>query len=130
MIIGLVITLVSFGISGFVFWKFALPMMKGATRLRKQLADGAAEQRALLATGALGSARILNVQGTGTLINHDPQVVLDLEVHPTMGRLALSHALHLDRVAAPDPARAAGLHRARALRPVEPDARRPRDVRL
>lgn len=85
MILGLVITLLSLGFTAFVFIKFALPMMKSANNLMTQLAQGAADRNALLASGAPGQARVLNLQGTGTLVNHDPQVLLDLEVHPATG---------------------------------------------
>lgn len=85
MIFGLAITLFTLGFTGFMFWKFALPMMQSANQLMTQLSARAADRNALLATGAVGQARVLGLQGTGTLINHDPQVVLDLEVHPTTG---------------------------------------------
>ena len=82
MILGLVITLVSLAFSGFVFWKVFLPMINNANQLMGNLAASSNERRALLEHGAAAQARVLNVQGTGTLINHDPQVVLDLEVAP------------------------------------------------
>ncbi len=85
MILGLVITLASLAISGIVFWKVFMPMIQGANQLMGALAANANEQRELLARGAHGQARVLNVQGTGTLVNHDPQVVLDLEVAPGPG---------------------------------------------
>lgn len=85
MIFGLLITLVTLGITGFIMWKTVLPMLKSANTLMTNLAAGAQERNALLASGAFGQARVLGVQGTGTLVNHDPQVVLDLEVSPSPG---------------------------------------------
>ena len=82
MILGLLITLVVLAITGYTFWKVWLPMIHNANTLMSNLSAGAAEQRALLTSGVPGQARVLNVQGTGTLVNHDPQVVLDLEVSP------------------------------------------------
>jgi len=85
MILGLLITLVVLAITGYTFWKVWLPMIHNANTLMSNLSAGAAEQRALLTSGVPGQARVLNVQGTGTLVNHDPQVVLDLEVSPAPG---------------------------------------------
>lgn len=85
MIIGLVITLVTLAISGLIVWKFVTPMLSSATTLMQNLSNSAAQRNALLATGAAANARVLSVQGTGSYINHAPQVVLDLEVAPSTG---------------------------------------------
>jgi len=85
MILSLVITLVSFAFAGLVFWKTFLPMMKNANRLMGQLGDQAAERNQLLAQGVPGNARVLSLEGTGTLVNNAPQVVMGLEVHPATG---------------------------------------------
>ncbi len=85
MILGLLITLVVLAITGYTFWKVWLPMINNANKLMSNLATASSERQALLATGTPGQARVLNVQPTGSIINHDPQVVLDLEVSPAPG---------------------------------------------
>ena len=85
MIISAVITLASFACTGFFFWKFFLPMIKNANQLMGQLGAQAGERNALLAQGDPGSARVLSLAGTGTLVNNAPQVVLNLEVQPSHG---------------------------------------------
>lgn len=85
MILSLVITLVSFAFAGLVFWKTFLPMMKSANRLMGQLGDQATERNQLLAQGVPANARVLSLEGTGTLVNNAPQVVMGLEVHPATG---------------------------------------------
>lgn len=85
MIFTLVITLVSLAFAGLVFWKTFLPMITSAYRLIGQLGDQAAERNQLLAQGAPGHARVLSLEGTGTLVNNAPQVVMGLEVHPATG---------------------------------------------
>ena len=71
MIITLVIFLASIGFSLYLFRSTFLPMINNANKL--------------MATGAPGSARVLSLEGTGTLINNAPQVVLGLEIHPSTG---------------------------------------------
>lgn len=85
MIISLFITLVTVGFSGYLFWKVFLPMINNANKLMGDLSKASAEHSQLMASGTPGSARVLTVQGTGTLVNHSPQVVLGLEVHPSNG---------------------------------------------
>jgi hypothetical protein len=85
MIFSLVITLASLAFTGFIFWKVFLPMINNASRLMGQLGEQATERNRLLAQGAPGTARVVSLEGTGTLINNAPQVVLGLEVHPATG---------------------------------------------
>lgn len=85
MIFTVVITLATLGFTGFIFWKTFLPMINNANKLMSDLSQGAAERNRLMASGTPGSARVLTLEGTGTLINHSPQVVLGLEVHPSTG---------------------------------------------
>ena len=85
MIFTLVITLVSLAFTGFIMWKTVFPMLNQASRLMGQLGDQASERNRLLAQGVPGSARVLSLEGTGTIVNNAPQVVLGLEVHPAAG---------------------------------------------
>lgn len=85
MIFSVVITLVTLGFTAFIFWKTFLPMINNANKLMGDLSRGAAERNQLMATGTPGAARVLTLEGTGTLVNHAPQVVLGLEVHPSAG---------------------------------------------
>ncbi len=85
MIITLVVTLVSLAFTGFIFWKTFLPMINSANKLMGDLSQQSAQHNQLMATGVPASARVLSLEGTGTLINHSPQVVLGLEVHPSTG---------------------------------------------
>ncbi len=87
MILSLVITLVSLGISGIVFAKVFAPMMRNANNLMTSLADSAQMRSRLLATGAPGVGRVLGVRDTGTRINYQPQVVIDLEVRSSQGQV-------------------------------------------
>lgn len=86
MMISLAITLVSLAFAGFVFWKVFFPMMRQASTLMSSLADASQNRARLLATGAEGMGRILGVRETGTLVNNQPQVVLDLEVQSAQGQ--------------------------------------------
>ncbi|MDB4928963.1 MAG: putative lipoprotein [Myxococcaceae bacterium] len=85
MILSLIITLATLGFTGFIMWKTVFPMLSNANRLIGQLGDQATERNRLLAQGAPGTARVVSLEGTGTLINNAPQVVLGLEVHPATG---------------------------------------------
>lgn len=85
MIISLVITFATLGFTAYMMRNTFLPMINNANRLMGQLADQSAERQQLLAQGIPGSARVISLEGTGTLINNAPQVVLGLEVQPAMG---------------------------------------------
>ena len=105
MIFTLVITLVSLAFTGFIMWKTVFPMLNQASRLMGQLGDQASERNRLLAQGVPGSARVLSLEGTGTIVNNAPQVVLGLEVHPAAGAapflvrcISLVSQLHIPQV--------------------------------
>lgn len=85
MIFTAIITLASLGFTAFIFWKTFLPMINNANKLIGELGQQSADHNQLMATGAPASARVLSLEGTGTLINNAPQVVLGLEVHPSSG---------------------------------------------
>ena len=85
MIFSAIITLASIGFSAFIFRKVFLPMINNANKLMGELGKQSANHNPLMATGAPGSARVLSLEGTGTLINNAPQVVLGLEIHPSTG---------------------------------------------
>jgi hypothetical protein len=85
MIISLFITVATLGFTAFIMWKTVLPMLNNAGRLMGQLSQQSADRQQLLAQGVPGSARVITLEGTGTLINNAPQVVLGLEVHPATG---------------------------------------------
>lgn len=84
--IGLIITLATLGFSGVIFYKVFYPMMAQANSLMGSLAASSQMRAQLLATGAEGTGRILGVRETGTLVNNQPQVVLDLEVQSAQGQ--------------------------------------------
>lgn len=81
----LIVTLATLGFTSFIMWKTFLPMIANANRLIGGLADQSAERNRILAQGAPGSARVISLEGTGTLVNNAPQVVIGLEVHPSGG---------------------------------------------
>jgi hypothetical protein len=81
----IIVTLATLGFTSFIMWKTFLPMISNANRLIGQLADQSTERNQLLAQGAPGSARVISLEGTGTLVNNAPQVVIGLEVHPSAG---------------------------------------------
>ncbi len=85
MIITLVIFLASIGFSLYLFRSTFLPMINNANKLMAEVGQQSANHNQLMATGAPGSARVLSLEGTGTLINNAPQVVLGLEIHPSTG---------------------------------------------
>lgn len=86
MIISLVITLVTLGVSAYLFKTIFLPMINNANSLMGSLAQDAQRRAQLMAHGAEGVGRILGLRETGTLVNHQPQVVLDLEVMSAQGQ--------------------------------------------
>ena len=86
MIISLVITLVSLAITGVVFAKVFLPMIQNANSLMTNMADAARTRADLLARGAEGMGRVLGVRETGTLVNYQPELQLDLEVQSAQGQ--------------------------------------------
>ncbi|MDO9017429.1 MAG: hypothetical protein Q8S73_33745 [Deltaproteobacteria bacterium] len=81
----IIVTLATLGFTSFIMWKTFLPMIANANRLIGQIADQSAERNQLLAQGAPGNARVISLEGTGTLVNNAPQVVIGLEVHPATG---------------------------------------------
>ncbi len=85
MIFSAIITLASLAFTGFIFWKVFLPMINNANKLLGDLGQQSAQHNQLMASGTPGSARVLTLEGTGTLINNAPQVVLGLEIHPSTG---------------------------------------------
>ncbi|MEZ4407069.1 MAG: hypothetical protein R3A52_11400 [Polyangiales bacterium] len=95
MILSLVITLVSFGFTALMMWKVFLPMMKNAGSLMSSLANDAQLRQRLLATGAEGTARVVGLRETGMLVNHHPQVALDLEVQSPQGHRFMAKCLAL-----------------------------------
>lgn len=86
MIISLAITLVVLAITGVTFVKVFLPMIQNANSLMTGLANAAHTRNELLARGADGMGRVLGVRETGTLVNYQPELQLDLEVQSAQGQ--------------------------------------------
>lgn len=86
MIISLAITLVVLAITGVTFVKVFLPMIQNANSLMTNLADAARTRNELLAHGAEGLGRIVGLRETGTMVNYQPEVQLDLEVQGAQGQ--------------------------------------------
>lgn len=86
MLFGVGITVIVLAVTGIVFWKVFLPMIKSSTSLLNSLANNAQQEQQLMATGEPAQARVVAVQGTGVLVNYNPQVRMQLEVYPASGR--------------------------------------------